>query len=312
MISIDSNRVNFEDLGVSDKAEEMGLLSPLVNIPVQNAGAYKNVEVDVAGEANKEDLVDVSDFGIKSVSYYRTQAENNPTYKKNISGAPDVNFVRVGTAKKLQEANKILNELDLELVVVDGHRSPVTQNILFLAFKEQFFEKHNCATSQITESNKNIIERRRTFYDEQAKNFALDFCSSAENFDSKNPKTWSIHSTGGAVDIYMIDKKSGRVVDMGEDYFDKPATETCTGYYESKDNLNSKEKGFRDARRVLYNTLSSLDFVNFGNECFHFSYQDQYWACVKGVNAKYGYKQSPKDNQLSQILSSVMEKSNNK
>lgn len=310
MINIDSNRVYFEDLGIKEKAEKLGLLAPLEDIPVQNAGAYKNTELEADCQNNNEELVDVAAYGVKSVPYYCTQAFGNPTYGKNIPGAPDVNYIRTGVGERLQKANAVLAQLGLELVVVDGHRSPVTQNILFAAFKEKFFEKHNCAQSQETVQNKEVIAEKRRFYDTAAKEFALDFCSSAENFNENDPKTWSIHSTGGAVDIYMIDKKSGRVVDMGEDYFDKPAPETCMGYYEHKEQaLSPREEGFRNARRVLYNTMTSLDFVNFGNECFHFSFQDQYWGCVKGVRARYGYKQSPKDKKLSYIMESLLNSS---
>ena len=141
MVLIDKDRVSFETLGVEDVAQKMGLLKPLENVPTQNAAAYKGVEVDTMCAENKESLVDVREFGIKSVSYYRDQASGNPTYGKNINGAPDVNFVRTGTANCLIKANELLDNLGLELVVLDGHRSPTTQNILFGAFKEKYFEK---------------------------------------------------------------------------------------------------------------------------------------------------------------------------
>jgi len=308
VITIDENRVGFETLHLQEKAEKMGLLAPLTDIPTQNAGTYKETPVDVDGEANQEKLVDVRDFGIASVPYYRTQAHTNATYKKNIPGAPDVNYVREGTGNLLKQVNETLGELGLELVVVDGHRSPVTQNILFKAFKEQFFEQVGCGEVSRTSENSAALDEKRRFYDEQAKEFALDFCSSAENFDEKNPKTWSIHSTGGAVDLYLRDKKSGRIVDMGEDYFDNPKPETCMGFYENQpeENLTEKQRGYRDARRVLYNVMTSAGFVNFGNECFHFSYQDMYWGCVKGEKARYGYMQSPKDRSLSRLIGSLV------
>ena len=111
MILIDSDRVSFESLGVTEKALELGLLKPLENVPTKNAGDYKGVEVDVDCKENQEALVDVCDYGIKSVAYYREQAEGNPTYGKNIKGAPDVNFVREGVAKKLSKINEILDQL---------------------------------------------------------------------------------------------------------------------------------------------------------------------------------------------------------
>ena len=184
-IAIDTNRVGFETLNITQKAEALGLLAPLSDIPTQNAGAYKETPVDVDGEANQEKLVDVRDFGIASVPYYRSQAHTNPTYGKDIPGAPDVNYVREGTGRLLKQVNEILDKLGLELVVVDGHRSPVTQNILFKAFKEKYFEKVHCGESSRTPENSDTLDEKRRFYDRKASEFALDFCSSAENFDEK-------------------------------------------------------------------------------------------------------------------------------
>ena len=301
MILIDSDRVSFESLGVTEKALELGLLKPLENVPTKNAGDYKGVEVDVDCKENQEALVDVCDYGIKSVAYYREQAEGNPTYGKNIKGAPDVNFVREGVAKKLSKINEILDQLGLELVILDGHRSPVTQNILYDSFKEKYFEKMGIGKDVITPENKEIIMSKRSYYDGAAKKFALDFCSSAENFDPKDPKTWTIHSTGGSIDVYMLDKRSGKIVDMGEGYFDNPSDVTLTNYYEKKENKTPKEVGYMNVRRILYNVMRSEDFVNYGNECFHYSCYDQYWACVKRdegnkVAALYGLIESKAKN----------------
>ena len=302
---VDTNRISFNELGIDNIAEKFGLLKRLEDVPTYNAGAYKGVTVNVNGSANKEKLLDVAEFGIKSVPYYRTQAINNPTYNKNIKGAPDVNYAREGTISAMTKANEILAELGLELLVLDAHRSPATQNVLFESFKEKYFEQMGCGLSQQTKFNEEEIKRQRLHLDEKAKEFALDFCSSAENFDSKDPKTWTIHSTGGAVDVVLLDKKSGRVVDMGEGYFDNPAEVTKVRHYEDKGNRTAEEDGYVKARRVLYNVMTSVGFVNYGNECFHFSYKDPYWGLVKGKEAEYGYVQSPKDRELAMMMSAL-------
>lgn len=308
-INIDFDRINFNDLGINEIATDMGLLDPLVDIPSKNTKDYKGISVNVSGKANKEELKDVAEYGIKSVPYYRTQAQTNPTYKKNIKGAPNVNFAREGTINKLQEVNEKLGKIGLELIVLDAHRSPVTQNILFAAFKEQFFEKIGCARSSQNGTNTEIIAKKREFYDKQATEFAVEFCSNAEGFSPSDSRTWTIHSTGGAVDVYLLDKKSGKVVDMGEEYFDNPKPITNTGYYEKMkdEELLPNQKGFRDARRVLYNAMTSSGFVNYGYECFHYSYKDPYWACVKGVNAEYGYRKSPREERVASIVASLQQ-----
>ena len=310
VVQVDFDRINFRELEIEDKALKLGLLKPIEDFPIYNAATYKNIPIEVDGSANKEELVDVAEAGIVSVPYYKTQAKNNPTYKTNVVGAPDVNYAREGTIGALLKANEVLSSLGLELVVLDVHRSPTTQHKLFKAFEEQFFQRHNCALSQITEKTKVQIENKRKHLAEAAKAFALDYCSSADGFDSNNPKTWPMHSTGGAADVVLLDKKTGKVVDLGEEYFDNPNEITHTRYYEKKSNLSEKEKGFLYARRILYNTMTQAGFVNYGYECFHYSFQDQYWALVKGRNALYGYAPSPKDKTLSNILGALKQRKN--
>lgn len=294
-ITIDSNRIAFNDLNIEEKARDLGLLEPLKGVSSYNAGMYKAVPVDVGSPENAEPLLDVKAEGIDSIPYYLTQAHGNPTYNKDIPGAPDINFARKGTIEAMKKANALFQQLGLELVVVDGHRSPVTQDILFKAFQEKFFEQKGCGLSQQTKANAETIWPERARLADEAKEFALNFCSSAENFDPSDPQTWTIHSTGGAVDVYLRDKNSGKIVDMGEDYFDNPADVTHTNYYENKLDKTPAEMGYMKARRVLYNAMTAQGFVNYGNECFHFSFQDQYWGLVKGWHALYGYKPSPKD-----------------
>lgn len=88
------------------------------------------------------------------------------------------------------------------------------------------------------------------------------------------------------------------------------------------------------------------DFVNYGNECFHYSCYDQYWACVKRdegnkvaalyglieskaknlfkeeksnedmsavpIDAKYAYKVSPPNKLLGRIIGTLLEAKKNK
>lgn len=278
MITIDKNRINFCELNIDERAAAAGLLKPLTDISDKTAADYKNVPVDVNSPANAEALVNVTQYGVKSVPYYAEQAKECPTYRKTIWGAPYINYARSGVAQKLVKANEILDQLGLELVVVDAHRSPRTQNILFKAFVAKAEEKGLKGEDAIKD--------------------ALTFCSRADKFNPEDPKTWSIHSTGGAVDCYLLDKKTQRVVDLGEQHFDRAEKETFMDYYErlsEKQPLTREQQGFLNARRVLSNVMTSLDFVIYGAECWHFSYGDLYWGLVKEKTAIYGYKQSPRD-----------------
>ncbi|MDR1694437.1 MAG: hypothetical protein LBR70_04515 [Lactobacillaceae bacterium] len=289
--SIDNNRIKFEELDIEKDAEKIRLLTPIPDIPLHNAGAYKGVPVDVNSRENQENLVNLKDFGIRTVPYYLEQAQFNPTYKRNILEAPSIIYAREGVARKMQLINKLLDRLSLELICYDAHRSPKTQLQLF-----------NCFIK---------IANEKDLYGKEAREFALQYCSDPAGFDRNNPNTWTIHATGGAVDVYLFDKRSRKVIDLGEKHFDNPTEPTHTRFYENindRNMLRPKYDGFLKARRVLYNAMTSGNdtFINFGYEVFHYSYKDPYYALIKGEHAKYGYKDEPKEKAYTQMLANFL------
>ena len=185
---------------------------------------------------------------------------------------------------------------------LDSHRSIATQKALCSFFEEIFYESKGCGFCNITKENKEQIYNKRAYYEKEAIKFRLMYCSGVEEFDTENANTWPMHSTGGAVDLVLRDKNTGKIIDFGEGYFDNPNEITHTRFYEEKKDLTEDEKGYLMARRLAYNVLAEHELVNYGYECTHYSYQDQLWGLTKGVNAKYAYVSSPKDKMLSNIL----------
>lgn len=284
MIEIDRNRINLCELEITPTTKTAWLFEPLKNISTKTTADYKDVPVDLTSPENAEPLVDVRKFGIKSVPYYATQAITCPTYQTNIWGASRINYVRQGVGKKLAKVNKILAALGLEVVVVDAHRSPRTQNFLFKAFVKKAEEEG--------------------FKGEDAIKWALTFCSRADKFDPQDSKTWALHSSGATVDCYLLDKKTQRVIDMGEQHFDRAAKETRMDYYEKlaeKKKLTKKQQGFLIARRIFTNVMTSINGAIYGDECWHVSLFDQYWGLLNNKPALYGYKQSPDDGKTNLI-----------
>lgn len=89
------------------------------------------------------------------------------------------------------------------------------------------------------------------------------------------------HTTGGAVDVTLIDR-ANQEVDMGtkfDDFSDK--SHTC--YYET----NSQDFEIRDNRRLLYNCMISAGFENLPSEWWHYSYGDKAWAYYNDTPALY-------------------------
>lgn len=98
------------------------------------------------------------------------------------------------------------------------------------------------------------------------------FVSPVTNLDGS--KNIPPHSTGAAIDVYLIDKK-GNVVDMGihldDTYLD------LHGTYCKTDSQIISEKA-KEYRKIMGDALRAVGFVNYPTEYWHWSYGDRYWA----------------------------------
>lgn len=302
MSDIDKNRILLSDTNAYNNKKLCPLLfAPIKSkdVPMYSTTELKSVTVDINSPENKEALVDMQTYGIKTLAYYRQEAHGNPTYNSNISGAPDIIYARESVCKKIQEANKLLQPLGLEVIVYDAHRSPATQKKLY-----DFFVH---------------VAEEKGLQGSEAHHFAATYCSNPEGFDKNNPKTWTMHSTGAAIDLYLFDTEKQKVIDMGEGYFDNPDEVTHTQYYEDlnkKGALTQEQKSYRDARRLLFNTMKQAGFYNYGSELFHYEYKGLIEAKVMSEKtghdtpALYGYALSPADDFKARLVLGLLQKQN--
>ena len=84
------------------------------------------------------------------------------------------------------------------------------------------------------------------------------------------------HTTGGAVDLTLIDKQ-GKCLDMGTEFNASPLETQNTTYTEAK-NINSVVK---INRKILVDVMTHVGFVNYPTEWWHWSYGDKYWALIQ-------------------------------
>lgn len=98
------------------------------------------------------------------------------------------------------------------------------------------------------------------------------------------------HSTGGAVDIEIVDD-AGRVLDFGmevKDWVDA-ASEYCATRYEGV------SAAVRANRLLLADAMAAQGFVNYTREWWHYSYGDRYWAwTTRQPHAIYGPVERPR------------------
>lgn len=89
-----------------------------------------------------------------------------------------------------------------------------------------------------------------------------------------------VHTTGGAIDITIIDD-NGIELDMGTK-FDAFTDKTHTAYFE-----NGMNDSIRDNRRLLYGIMTKVGFTNLPSEWWHYDYGDRFWAFYRKKPAIY-------------------------
>lgn len=164
--------------------------------------------------------------------------------------------VRHGLLERFVKADGVLGSWSLR--VVEGHRALVKQQ-----------EMYDCYVEQLRSDDP-------TRSDDELARLALRWVAA--------PTGAPPHSTGGAVDVTLIDA-SGAEVDMGTP-FDTPFSEVGPSC-----RLDCTELAgpFLSRRRRLVAAMRAGGFVNYDWEWWHWSYGDQYWAWkTEATHAVYG------------------------
>jgi D-alanyl-D-alanine dipeptidase len=94
------------------------------------------------------------------------------------------------------------------------------------------------------------------------------------------PLSVAPHSTGGAVDLLLTDL-NGRWLDMGSDFNAKPENCEYRTYFAS-DKISEEARVYRE---ILSNAMTSVGFVNYPTEWWHWSCGDKYWAYATKAEA---------------------------
>ncbi len=167
-------------------------------------------------------------------------------------------YARVGVIDKLKEAKKNLPK-NLDFLIFDGYRPICVQQRLWDCYRQ------------------NIKIKYPNLTDEEL-DFKTSFFVSMPSYDICKP---SLHNTGGAIDLTLIDN-NGKRLNMGTD-FDDFTNKSWTNYFEEcEDN-----KDVRDNRRILYEAMISVGFTNLPSEWWHYDYGTKFWAYFNNTDALY-------------------------
>ncbi len=193
-------------------------------------GQLKKVPV----EDNGERLVDIKN--IDSSILLEIQKDNIPYTGNTI-------FARESVAKKLGLIQKKLRDQGLGLKITDGYRPIEVQESYWNWRLEKDKREHPELSGEALE------------------NFSIKFTAKPE---------YAYHTTGGAVDLTIIDFKTKKELDMGTsiDHFSEKA---YSHYSEFPENVLSN-------RKLLFKYMDDHEFYNFPSEWWHFSYGALDWA----------------------------------
>jgi D-alanyl-D-alanine dipeptidase len=154
--------------------------------------------------------------------------------------------VRQAVANKLLEAGKYL-PAGILFYFSEGHRP--------LSVQRQLFTKYY---AQLAHANPAWEEKKIKY--ETTKYVAP-------------PEDVPPHSTGGAIDITLIDA-NGNELDMGS-ILDETPDKNANRNFTYADNISDHAKA---NRQLLITALSKVGFINYPTEWWHWSYGDKYWA----------------------------------
>jgi len=166
--------------------------------------------------------------------------------------------------------NYLISKNSFYLLIYDSWRPLEVQEFMF---KRTFLlecEKLGIDTSLINmKSYPSILKKVEKFW-------------AYPSFDSRCPPP---HSTGGALDVCLSDKK-GNLLEMGSNVDQMDETSNPVFYENIK---NEKAIIWNSRRNLLRDVMNKFGFAQHPNEWWHFSYGDQLWAWKnKKTNAFYG------------------------
>ncbi|MGR3304459.1 MAG: M15 family metallopeptidase [Candidatus Scalindua sp.] len=205
---------------------------------------WENVEIHKCNER----LISLNDL-------YPERILIKPQYfLKGIEGSLEECYVRDSVAKILIKASKLLPG-GRKFVVLDAWRPIEVQKIIFNKYKES-----------LERDSPNTNERK-----------LIDLTRKYVSLPSANEDNPSPHSTGGAIDLSLLDS-SGNYLNMGtsfDDFNEKSNTRYYEQLIETGKKLSDKEFIILNNRRLLFHIMNKVGFTNYSEEWWHYDYGDQ-------------------------------------
>ncbi|WP_448954156.1 M15 family metallopeptidase [Labrys neptuniae] len=231
---------------------------PLRADPNGSSIDYSRVPFDRADARWHEELVDLAKEGLLTEAWYARTDGGNAPYFRPIAGAVRTVAARAGVARLLRKADAAVSGLGLRLKVLDAFRPIETQAGLWTFFEQQ------------------VAAERPGLSAAEQEAIVRTFVSDPRRFDRADETSWPIHSTGGSVDVVLVDAADGTMLDHGA-AFDEADERSYTDHYErllARGEIASDDVRLV-SRRILVNAMVNVGFTNYSYEFWHFDWGTQ-------------------------------------
>ena len=197
-----------------------------LNIPIPTV-EFPTSKISV-GSPSQEKLVYLNNYFVCDSQYNHWKEDNG----KPLAGSSPYIAVRETVLKKLKKAESFLPD-GYRFKIYDAYRPIAVQQSLW----DYFRAKEKAKNPHLSEEE---IDKRTSF------------CVSFPSYNILHP---SLHNTGGAVDLTIIDK-NGNELDMGCE-FDDFTEKAWTNHFEPDCYNGERNFAARNNRRMLYNAMIS-------------------------------------------------------
>lgn len=178
-------------------------------------------------------------------------------------------YVRSGVLDRLMRARQELKELypTYDLVVFDAYRPRPVQSFMV------DLTARRVATAAGQDFDSLTGDEKKSLFDDVYKVWAKP---------SSDPLCPPPHSTGAAIDLYIVDS-TGKPVPMGSE-IDEISPRSLPNYFRGA--VSEDGKLYHVRREALNSALSKSGFRRLTHEWWHFSYGDQMWAFLESLDGK--------------------------
>lgn len=228
----------------------------------------RSYPIDLGHPLSRERLVPIGDYGIPGENYYHMESDN-PPYNGRIKHSIPRILVRESVARRLFAVSEKLHGVDLELYGFDGVRRIAHQDHMFEEWMPAFLRGQHPDWD-----DDRIEEEVRVFW-----------AKATDEDGVINPYSPPPHSTGGAVDLTLCDRKSKKLLNMGCGFDDfSHLHEAFTDHFEFLrmigKHLTLDEQEALENRRVFYWAMTEEGFVMNPNEIWHAELYTLLWAAL--------------------------------